>query len=101
MIFTLRKNIILFTCSLVISSSALAASFAERPEVKTFIQQMVTKHHFEQKSLTKLFQQFEPSKDIIQKISKPFEEAKWQHYRKLFITQERICLLYTSPSPRD
>lgn len=84
------QNIILAILILIISSPSTASVFAERPEVKTFIQQMVDKHGFEKAKLTKLFQQFETSEEIIKKISHPYEEKPWHHYRKVFVTKKRI-----------
>jgi membrane-bound lytic murein transglycosylase B len=74
----------------IVPSYVSAKIFSERPEVKKFISQMVTKHGFKKKTLVELFKQFESSDEIIQKISRPYEEATWQVYRKLFISKKRI-----------
>ena len=84
------QKISLIILTVLVSAGVSAKVFSERSEVKTFMNQMVTKHGFKKKTLVTLFKQFESSDEIIQKISRPYEEATWQQYRKLFITKTRI-----------
>ena len=72
------------------ATTASAATFADRQDVQQFIDQMASKHRFSKTYLTKLFAGYSSSPDIISKISAPYEEKPWHHYRKLFITQKRI-----------
>lgn len=88
--FSFTKNIALALLILMTTTPVSATVFANRTIVKQFIQQMVDKHGFDKANLTSLFQQFESSKDIIKKISTPYEERPWHHYRNVFITKQRI-----------
>lgn len=62
----------------------------ERKEVQQFIQQMVTKHQFDQKQLTNWLNQANIKQSIIDSISKPAEGLPWFKYKKIFITPNRI-----------
>lgn len=84
------KNFKIIAIIFSLAFPAVAQVFSERPEVKQFIEQMVVKHGFKQQELIGLFNNFTSSKEIIQKISHPYEEMNWQQYRKVFINQERI-----------
>jgi membrane-bound lytic murein transglycosylase B len=84
------KKILLIIMVLTIPNCVSAKVFSQRPEVKAFINQMVSKHGFQKKALIDLFNHFESSDEIIQKISRPYEEASWETYRKLFISRKRI-----------
>lgn len=58
--------------------------------VKNFIRQMVTKHHFDERELTQLLQSAVIKEDILKRISSPSEGLPWHKYRKIFLTQARI-----------
>jgi membrane-bound lytic murein transglycosylase B len=58
--------------------------------VKNFIRQMVTKHHFDERELTQLLQSAVIKNDILKRISSPSEGLPWHKYRKIFLTQARI-----------
>jgi membrane-bound lytic murein transglycosylase B len=67
-----------------------AAAERLRPEVESFIGEMVARHGFEQAELAHIFRaaQFQPS--IITTISKPATSRPWHEYRPLFINSKRI-----------
>ncbi|MDD5215193.1 MAG: lytic murein transglycosylase B [Methylococcales bacterium] len=58
--------------------------------VKNFVRQMVTKHHFDERDLTQLLQSAVIKDDILKRISSPSEGLPWHKYRKIFLTQARI-----------
>jgi membrane-bound lytic murein transglycosylase B len=74
----------------VIACNVQAVKFAERAEVKEFINSMVLEHKLDKVSLTKAFSMFESSTDIIQKITKPAEGMTWDRYRGIFLNEKRI-----------
>jgi len=79
------------TCSIPVAAGA-ATSYAERTEVRQFIDEMVDRHGFVKKELRTLFSRarFQPA--IIKAITPSTEpRAKsWREYRALFLTQQRI-----------
>ena len=67
-------------------------AYPQRKEVKQFIAEMVKKHGFARKELSRVFgkAQFQPS--IIKAMEQPAETAlaSWQAYRAIFITPQRV-----------
>jgi membrane-bound lytic murein transglycosylase B len=60
------------------------------PGVRAFIQQMATKHGFDDRDLTRLFGQVRLRPDIIAAISHPAEAKPWYQYRPIFLTRSRV-----------
>jgi len=83
----------------ILPGSALLLTFCtsfaldtEQPEVRSFIDEMVTEHGFEREALTAVLADAEIKQNIIDAISKPAEKTfTWAEYRKIFITPERIA----------
>lgn len=81
-----------FLLGWIFCSMAFAATYSQRPEVNQFIQQMCTKHNFDQKKLETVFDQVRPNSKIINIMSAPHESLPWYRYRALFVKQERARL---------
>ena len=88
-------------CSLLIVTGLMLAftpfhiagantGFQGNPELKKFINEMVTKHDFDGAELTNWFKQVKPRPDIIKAISSPAEALPWYKYRPIFLTKSRI-----------
>ena len=58
--------------------------------VKNFVHQMVSKHHFNEHDLTQLLQSAVIKNDILKRIASPSEGLPWHKYRKIFLTETRI-----------
>jgi membrane-bound lytic murein transglycosylase B len=58
--------------------------------VKNFVHQMVSKHHFNEHDLTQLLQSAVIKGDILKRIASPSEGLPWHKYRKIFLTEARI-----------
>ncbi len=58
--------------------------------VKNFVRQMVTKHHFNEFELTKLLESAVIKESILKRIASPSEGLPWYKYRKIFLTEARI-----------
>ena len=56
----------------------------------TFIDKMVTTHHFDAAKLHELLAAAEIKDDILKRISSPAEGMPWYKYRKIFMTDARI-----------
>lgn len=82
------KIIVFFILSL--STSIVFALSPNNAEVKKFIDEMVTKHHFIESELQTLFSQVNKSQSILDAISRPAEKKlTWGQYRKIFIDGKR------------
>ena len=63
----------------------------ERPEVRSFIDNMISKHQFERPQLEKILREAETRQDILDAISRPAEKTiPWFEYRERFMTERRI-----------
>lgn len=73
------------------AATRVAANYTQTPAVKTFINEMVAEHEFEQAELEQLFTQAVKKQNILDAISRPAEKTlTWAGYRKIFITDSRI-----------
>jgi membrane-bound lytic murein transglycosylase B len=74
------------------SATAVAPAAAQlRPEVETFIGEMVNRHGFSQAELESILgmAQFQPT--IIDAISRPATSRPWYEFRTLFVNPKRIA----------
>lgn len=69
---------------------AITTPLSINQNVKNFVRQMVTKHHFDERDLMQLLQSAVIKDDILKRISSPSEGLPWHKYRKIFLTQARI-----------
>ena len=78
----------------ILSAAPRAENYAQRDDVRAFVQDMRDKHGFDADVLNALFRQTRPIAAVIKAIMPPRDPGvrSWHAYR---------CLLYTSPSPRD
>lgn len=74
-----------------LGACAATPSAADRPDVRSFIDDMVAKHAFEPKDLDRLFSQVKYRQDIVDTISRPAERKPWYAYRPIFLTEGRIA----------
>ncbi len=80
-------------CTLLLalfSISCNAAPLTQRPEVNSFIENMVVKHGFNREELIALFSKVRIKNRIIQAMTRPAESKPWHAYRKIFITDRHI-----------
>lgn len=82
-----RAVLLMSTLSLVPACGQ--AKLSDREDVRDFIGEMVNKHGFSAKPLTKLFDQAKIREDIIKAISRPAESKPWYKYRPIFVTKSR------------
>jgi len=77
-----------FFCFVLLSWNA-AASYIDKKEVKTFIDQLVQEEKFERAYVTGLFEKAEYKQSIIDAITRPAEGKPWHQYRPIFVTKTR------------
>lgn len=80
--------------AVLIVQAAAAPAWAldlSRPEVRTFINELVTQDGFEEKYLNAVFSGVESKQSIIDAMNRPAEKVKpWYEYRAIFLTPRRI-----------
>jgi len=70
--------------------AAAAESFGERPEVKSFIGELVERHGFDPAKLNRVFARVERVEPALQLIV-PAERPSWQDYRAQFVNETRAA----------
>ncbi len=83
-----RLAIVLAAACGVVSADTL--SVMSRPELRSFLDEMVSRHNFQRTELAALFNQATLRPDIIEAISRPAEAKPWYEYRDIFLTSGRI-----------
>jgi len=68
-----------------------AADYSERPDVDSYLTELVNEHGFQHAELVALFKDAEHKQNVIDAISRPAEKVKpWSEYREIFVTDTRI-----------
>ncbi len=82
---------------LLLAGALLMATFTahaidlDQPEVRSFIDQMVSEHDFDRAALEATLREAEVKDAILEAIARPAEKTlTWAEYRRIFITRERI-----------
>ena len=82
---------IFLTLLLVCSGQNALAIDIGRPEVKQFIDSMVSKHDYSRGVLKRVLGEAQTQESILEAISRPAEKTKsWDEYRAIFVTEKRI-----------
>jgi membrane-bound lytic murein transglycosylase B len=68
---------------------AFGQPYGERPEVQSFISELVQRHGFAQKELQTLFSKVQPVDGVMQ-LMVPAERPPWEQYRAMFLNDARI-----------
>lgn len=66
-------------------------NFVDNPEVKIFINQMVTKYKFDKSKLITIFSTVKVRPKVIQNIKFPLEQKPWYLYRLAFLSDQNIA----------
>ena len=91
----------------VLFASFSFADYSNHPQAQDLIDSLVKDHGFERSYVVDVLKTAQKKDKILKSMSSPAEFTwTWDRYKKLFIEDKRIvngkiCLLYTSPSPRD
>lgn len=72
------------------AGTASALDVDSRPELRSFIDEMVKQHDFDRAEITQLLAQAETKSSILNAISSPAERKAWRDYRPIFVTPARI-----------
>ncbi|MFZ2485561.1 MAG: lytic murein transglycosylase B [Candidatus Rickettsiella isopodorum] len=74
---------------LVTLSLTSCTAYANKPDVRLFIDKMVEKYHFDRKQLQQLFNTVKSNRSIISSFISPKERLTWSEYRPIFVTTKR------------
>lgn len=81
-------GIILLTVLCLTSCTA----YADKPEVRQFINKMVAKYHFDRQQLQQLFNTVKSNRSIISSFITAKEHLTWSQYKPIFVTPKRALL---------
>jgi len=88
------RTLLAVTAALALSAFAQCVAgggkLSQRDEVRSFIDDMVTKHDFSRRELVGLMDKVKTTDSVIDAISRPAESKPWYQYRPIFITPRRI-----------
>jgi membrane-bound lytic murein transglycosylase B len=88
------RTLIAALLALALAAPAMALradSYAARPDVREFIDDMVQRHGFVERELNLVFERVERQDAVLQAIDRPAEQTKpWKEYRAGFLTERRI-----------
>ncbi|WP_223248321.1 lytic murein transglycosylase B [Sulfurirhabdus autotrophica] len=79
-----------FTFSICHAANAGNESFLSRPELNSFIDEMVEKHGFDKSQLIDVFSHVQLKPNIIKAMVRPAESKPWTEYRAMFVNPLRI-----------
>jgi membrane-bound lytic murein transglycosylase B len=65
-------------------------SYAQRSEVRRFMDELAAEHAFDRAYLERLFAGVQRQSRVLEAIARPAEGKPWFEYRKIFLTPERI-----------
>lgn len=65
-------------------------AFAQRPQVREFIDRMVEQDGFDKAGLQALFAKAKPQPAVIEAMKRPAEAMPWYKYRRIFLTKARV-----------
>jgi len=81
----------LFLLLLILPATAWA-SYAERPEVQSFMRELVKRHGFVESELKRVFARVKRADPVLEAISRPAERVRtWEEYRTALLTDRRVA----------
>ncbi len=69
---------------------AAGDSYARRPEVRHFMDEVAAEHAFDRAYLERLFAGVQRQDRVLEAIARPAEAKPWFEYRRIFLTPQRI-----------
>lgn len=78
--------LVLLNINVVHADTALT----QRKDVQSFMNEMVSEHHFDRKQLTLVLNEAVFQPQIIESMERPYEKKTWDVYKDLFLTPQRV-----------
>ena len=89
-IFKIISLALVFSVAISVQAASVPVDYAQRADVKIFIDEMVTQHGFDRAELEKQFSSAKRLDNVLESIAKPAEkELNWKQYRPIFVTINR------------
>jgi len=86
------KRLAVFLLLLLLCRAAFASSYAARPEVQAFLDDLAQRHGFAKGELKRTFARVQRVEPVLEAIARPAERVRsWEEYRALLITERRIA----------
>jgi membrane-bound lytic murein transglycosylase B len=93
MMFKINKFLVIGCWLFVVAGfipATVTANYAQRADVKQFINEMVNKHGFDRTYLEAQFASAKRLDNVLESIAKPAEKVlTWKQYRPIFVTSKR------------
>ncbi|MFV1982169.1 MAG: lytic murein transglycosylase B [Thiohalomonadales bacterium] len=89
-VFIILSALIIIALNSFIFNSVQAIELDDPKQLQAFITEMSTKHQFDSKYLTTLFEKTKKRQSILDAITRPAEGKPWYDYRPIFVTNKRI-----------
>ncbi len=92
----MRAAQLLMAIAMVLAGAAIPtlaqapAKVQLKPEVETFIEQMVRQNQFDESALRKVFAQLKVHDGVVKAIGAPATAKPWHEFRNIFVTPTRI-----------
>ena len=81
---------VIASSSLISTQAVASVNYAQREDVKQFIDEMVEQHQFDRAYLEQKFATAKRLDNVLESIAKPAEkELTWKQYRPIFVTTKR------------
>jgi len=77
--------------ALISPAAAQEPRYAERPEVRAFVRELVERHGFVERELLAMFSRVQRTESVLQAVQAPAERRPWEEYRANFLTERRIA----------
>jgi len=85
------KRFLLVFLALISPAAAQPPGYAERPEVRAFIRELVERHGFVERELVRLFSRVKRADGVLEAVQTPAERRSWEEYRAIFLTEPRVA----------
>ena len=85
--FNLRTFLLVITLCLT-----SCTAYANKPEVRQFIDKMVEKYHFDRQQLQQLFNTVKSNRSVLRSFVTSKERLTWSDYKPIFVNPKRAQL---------
>ena len=83
---------ILFLMLALCAADLSQASYAGRPEVQAFVDDLAQRHGFAKGELKRMFSRVQRAEPVLEAISRPAERVRsWEEYRAVLVTERRTA----------
>jgi membrane-bound lytic murein transglycosylase B len=86
------KHLAVLVFSVLLCTPVIASSYAGRPEVQAFLDDLAQRHGFAKSELKRVFSRVQRLEPVLEAIARPAERVRsWEEYRAVLVTDRRIA----------